>query len=328
MFQSPAGSARNVSTAKTGGFAPALALILFCAPIATCRPLSAGGPIHCCAPKAAIFDPDPCPLPATELPVTQAWLASAPELVSPSSQDTTALSLEFTPNSHSETACPVVDQWLTTPPDDACRATTDQFISSPAISPTIRAQSPDISLLPLASGATPLESTVSLTPFNWSNGRLRADYVTDFDETDKVGVQLLTEGGLAFGVDAEVGYWQRPVPGLGRESLWVGDVNAIYNICPIPRFKLRSGVGPNWMIDGGETKFGYNFTMGADILMLWRAMFTGELDWGKIDNDELFRYRLGLGVTVKSFDLFTGYESQTIGDENLSGWMNGIAIWY
>lgn len=324
MFQTPAGSARNVSTFKNGGFAPALALILFCALIATYRPLAAGGLIHSRAPKATILDTDPCPLPATELPLTQAWLASAPKLVSTSPQEIQNLSLEFTPDALSETSRPVVDQWLTTPPEDAHRATADERISSP----TIRAQSPDISLLPLASGETPLESTVSLTPFNWSNGRLRADYVTDFDETDKVGVQILTEGGLAFGIDAEVGYWQRPVPGLGRESLWVGDVNAIYNICPIPRFKLRSGVGPNWMIDGGESKFGYNFTVGTDILMLWRAMFTGELDWGRVDKQDLFRYRLGLGLTVKSFDLFTGYESQSIGDEHLNGWMNGIAIWY
>lgn len=196
--------------------------------------------------------------------------------------------------------------------------------------PIIRGQSPVLTLLPLAGSVLRAPSSLlsMITPLFLGNGRLRGDYVTDFDETEKVGVQLLTQGGLGAGIDAEVNYWQRPVAGLGREPLWTGDLNVLYGLSPISRFKLRAGVGGSWMLEDGQAQFGYNFTYGLDIYLLWRAMFTGEIDYGKIGGDELFRYRLGLGLTFNRIDVFTGYESQEIDNEELDGWMSGIAIWY
>ena len=212
-------------------------------------------------------------------------------------------------------------------PIDAIRFPAD-WTASPDFETVFRGQSPEVSLLPLAKGAAPIESTSYLTPLFLGNGRLGGNFVTDLDETEKIGVHVLTQGGLGAGIDAEVNYWQRPVAGLGREPLWTGDLNMMYSLSPISRFKLRSGVGGSWLVDDGEAKYGYNFTHGIDIYLLWRGMFTGEIDWGEIDGDSLFRYRFGLGLTVKSFDIFTGYESQKIGNERLDGWMNGVAIWY
>ena len=184
----------------------------------------------------------------------------------------------------------------------------------------------------MAKGIAPIESTNLLTnyltPLHLGNGRLRGDYVTDFDETEKVGIQILTQGGLGAGIDAEVNYWQRPVANLGREALWTGDVNMLYSLSPIDRFKMRGGVGGSWLLDQGQAQYGYNFTYGVDIYTLWRFMFTGEIDWGEIGGDELLRYRFGLGVTVESFDIFAGYESQEIDNEELGGFMTGVAVWY
>lgn len=196
--------------------------------------------------------------------------------------------------------------------------------------PIVRGQTPALALLPMAGSILRAPSSLMslVTPMFIGNGRIRGDYVTDFDETDKVGMQILTQGGLGAGIDAEVNYWQRPVAGLGREPLWTGDLNVLYSMSPISRFKLRAGAGGSWMLDNGEAQFGYNFTYGLDVYLLWRAMFTSEIDYGKIGGDELFRYRLGLGLTFNAIDIFTGYESQEIDNEELDGWMSGIALWY
>jgi hypothetical protein len=192
----------------------------------------------------------------------------------------------------------------------------------------VRGQSPEIELLPLAGGEVSIENTSLMRWATGTKGRIRGDYLTDFDDTDRIGVQTLTQGWLGLGFDAEANYWQRPVGGLGREPLWTGDLNLIYNLVPHPRFKFRSGMGAAWTVEDGKPHAGYNVTHGLDVYLLWRAMAIGEIDWGQLDDDKLFRYRLALGLTYDSFEFFSGYESYKLGDERLDGWVNGVAWWY
>ena len=196
------------------------------------------------------------------------------------------------------------------------------------VPPVVRAQSPGIELLPLATGDPPIETTSLLRWVTGTKGRIRGDYLTDFDEVDRVGVHALTQTWMGLGIDAEANYWQRPVADLGREPLWTGDLNLVYNMFPHPRFKFRSGAGAAWTIDDGEPHAGYNVTHGLDVYLLWRFMATGEADWGQIDDDRLFRYRLALGLTFKFAEFYTGYESWRLGNERLDGWVNGVAVWY
>lgn len=192
----------------------------------------------------------------------------------------------------------------------------------------VRGQSPEIELLPLTRGEAAIENTSLMRWATGTKGRVRGDYLTDFGDTDRVGVQALTQGWLGLGFDAEANYWQRPVAGLGREPLWTGDLNLIYNLVPHPRFKFRSGMGAAWTLEDGKPHAGYNVTHGLDVYLLWRAMAIGEIDWGALDDDKLFRYRLALGLTYDSFEFFSGYESYKLGEEKLDGWVNGVAWWY
>lgn len=194
--------------------------------------------------------------------------------------------------------------------------------------PVVRGQSPEIELLSLAGREAPVENTSLMRWATGTKGRIRGDYLTDFDDTDRIGVQALTQGWMGLGFDAEANYWQRPVAGLGREPLWTGDLNLIYNLVPHPRFKFRSGMGAAWTVNDGKPHAGYNVTHGLDVYLLWRAMAVGEIDWGRLDDDDLFRYRLALGLTYDSFELYSGYESYKLGSERLDGWVNGIAWWY
>jgi hypothetical protein len=202
------------------------------------------------------------------------------------------------------------------------------FSASGSLPPVVRAQSPAISPIPLASGDAPIEQTSLLGWATGTSGRLRADYQTDFGGTDRIGVQALTKTWLGIGVDTEVNYWQRPVPDVGIEPLWTGDLNLIYSAVPHPRFKLRSGAGAAWRIDDATGHAGYNVTHGLDVYLLWRFMFSGEIDWGAIDDDKLFHYRAALGLTWEGLEIFTGYDSYKLGDEHLDGWVNGVQFWY
>ncbi len=194
--------------------------------------------------------------------------------------------------------------------------------------PVIRAQSPEIDLLPLATEDVVIENTSLLRAVTGTRGRVRADWLTDFDDTERIGVQAITQVWNGLGIDTEANYWQRPVAGLGTEPLWTGDLNLLYSFPPHPRFKLRSGAGLAWTVDDGNFRGGYNITHGVDVYLLWRAMVTGEIDWGAIGSDSLFRYRLAFGLTFEFCELYTGYESYKLGNERLDGWVNGIAFWY
>ena len=222
----------------------------------------------------------------------------------------------------------------TWPPFEADRfqlpdiATPLQFPTDGSSPPVVRAQSPSVSLIPLTDGQVPIEQTSLLSWATGTTGRLRGDYQTDFGGTDRIGVQALTKTWLGFGVDTEANYWQRPVPNVGIEPLWTGDLNLIYSAVPHPRFKLRSGAGAAWRIDEGNPHAGYNLTTGLDVYLLWRFMFTGEIDYGAIDDDKLFHYRAALGLTWEGLEFFTGYDSYKLGGERLDGWVNGIQFWY
>jgi hypothetical protein len=195
--------------------------------------------------------------------------------------------------------------------------------------PIVRAQSPDISLLPLSTGDASIENTSSiLSAATGTSGRVRADYLTDFGGTDRIGVQALTQGWFGIGWDGEVNYWQRPIAGSSRVPLWTGDLNLIYNFPFHPRVKFRSGIGGAWRADRGHLLGGYNITHGLDVYLLWRFMATGDVDWGVVGGDKLFHYRAALGLTYQSFEFYSGYESYKLGDERLDGWINGVAFWY
>jgi hypothetical protein len=202
------------------------------------------------------------------------------------------------------------------------------FSSKGFLAPVVRAQSPPVELIPLSDGEVPIEQTSLLRWMTGTSGRLRADYQTDFGGTDRIGVQALTKTWLGIGVDTEANYWQRPVPNMGIEPLWTGDLNVIYSMVPHPRFKLRSGAGAAWRIDDGKPHAGYNLTTGLDVYLLWRFMFTGEIDYGAIRGDKLFHYRAALGLTWQGLEFFSGYDNYKLGSEHLDGWVNGVQFWY
>lgn len=304
------------------GLALAARVLVFCAVLVTGRNLFGGQPARLPEAGRIAFGR------AGSSPPPEEWvrLREPGELISISGQ-TWPLRIDWLSWEPSRTA---PGRTLGQSPDRLVAWESLGLSRTPVRDPIVRGQSPVMTLLPMAGSLIDAPSYLlsMVKPIVFGNGRLRGDYVTDFDETEKVGMQILTQGGLGAGLDAEVNYWQRPVAGLGREPLWTGDLNVLYSLSPISRFKMRAGAGGSWMLEDGQAEYGYNFTYGLDVYLLWRAMFTSEIDYGEIGGDELFRYRLGLGLTFNAIDIFTGYESQEIDDEELDGWMSGVAIWY
>jgi hypothetical protein len=214
------------------------------------------------------------------------------------------------------------------PVDASVRHNVEPFLATGDLPPVVRAQSPPLELLPLATGDVPIEQTSLLSSVTGTSGRLGVDYLTDFGGTTRIRGQALTKTWMGIGIDTEADYWQRQVPNRGSEPLWTGDLNVIYSLMPHPRFKLRSGAGAAWRIEDGNPHAGYNLTTGLDVYLLWRFMLTGEVDYGAIRHDKLFRYRVGLGLTWKTLEFFSGYDSYKLGNEHLDGWMNGVQFWY
>ena len=212
----------------------------------------------------------------------------------------------------------------------------DGFVITLPSSPA-RADEPPVRLLELAPGGGPAEwvtETSLLSAVLKSKGRVRADYWTDFDDTTRVGAQVVaTTWVKQFAVDAEANYWQQsraPFPGdrLGG-TWWTGDANAVMNVSDHPRGRLRTGGGAAWIVrDDGEAEVGYNATVACDFGLLSHAVAGFEVDYGRIGDDDLFRWRVGGGWAFPGVQVRVGYDEYNLGSEDRAGCFAGVVLRY
>ncbi|QDT62923.1 hypothetical protein [Calycomorphotria hydatis] len=174
----------------------------------------------------------------------------------------------------------------------------------------------------LAQGTLP-----TLRGLTGSKGRLRFDYLYS-DDAQRYGGQIVTQTFTGLGIDAEGYQWNPKDPALN--NFWTGDVNVIFSTSAIPRMKVRSGAGTAFIDQGhqGDQRFGYNITHGVDVYLLGKGMVTGEIDYGKIDSDNLLHYRIAYGITLLSLEAFVGYESYKLGNLKYDGVVAGVSMWY
>lgn len=213
------------------------------------------------------------------------------------------------------------EEWITCPGNssqvcvhDRSQAKFDITFSSqnqPWERPVIRAQSP-INLLGLS-------------------GRVRADYLYDFKHLSRIGGQVLLSVANRFGIDSEGYAWRQKLDGGGEDNFYTGDFNLVYNLAKNERIKFRSGAGVTGiqLDDGTDPEYGYNVTHAADVYLLFRLFLTGEVDWGKINDNKMFHYRVSIGYYFTPLEIFVGYDSYKLnGLDTFDGFIAGGNLWF
>ncbi len=161
---------------------------------------------------------------------------------------------------------------------------------------------------------------------NGFTGRVRFDFLSDFDRVTRIGGEAFVNVRGNFGIETGAYEWERKLIPGGTEKIQTGDLNLIYSLTQNSRIRIRSGAGAFSIKRGNGTsqQYGYNFTTSIDVNLLYNLYVAGEMDWGKIEDKKMIHYRGSLGYYIRPIGIFIGYDSYKFdGLENLSGYIIG-----
>ncbi len=161
-----------------------------------------------------------------------------------------------------------------------------------------------------------------------TSGRISFEYGSDFDDIDRWTGDFQFEGARGWGIDADWNYYtERLAPGL-QDNLHLGDINVFYRAVQTEKLQWRFGLGINWLDTRDVGEMGLNGTLKLDWFPVKPIVFSGELDYGRLGDAEMFHGGFSLGVMMNRVELFSGYDYRKIGQVELEGPVFGIRLWW
>jgi hypothetical protein len=163
----------------------------------------------------------------------------------------------------------------------------------------------------------------SAKSFDWGI-RLTAVGGTDFDDIAFGSFGLLLQNPSGLGVDTSVKMIRESGMDF-RDHLYIGDVNVVYEPIATQNFRVRVGVGINWLGDSYSGDAGFNMTSGFDLRLTDQILATGEVDFGSIGDADITHARLGLGRLVsQNTEWVVGYDHLNIGGVTIGSAFTGL----
>ena len=84
-----------------------------------------------------------------------------------------------------------------------------------------------------------------------------------------------------------------------RDRLLLGDVNLTYELINEMSFKLRAGLGVNWLSDSYGGEAGVNFLLASEFVLTGPLFANTEVNFGKLGDADFFHGRGTLGLSVR-----------------------------
>jgi hypothetical protein len=159
-------------------------------------------------------------------------------------------------------------------------------------------------------------------------GRVTIDESNDFDGLNRVHGQLLLDTNLRLGLQSDWFFLAERRPCGCYDTMTVGDVNLVFRFAECPWLQMRSGLGLRMLFDGGDSRFGFNFTYSADVFPADPWVFSLQFDAGTIGDAALLHGRATVGAIWSRWELFAGYDWLRIGSVDLSGPVVGLRLWF
>ncbi len=158
----------------------------------------------------------------------------------------------------------------------------------------------------------------------WS-GRFLAESGSNFDGLQKHGGRLRLDSTSRWGLDSEWNF-RRESLSSGHDTLWNGDLNLVYRFAQGQRAAFYTGLGVNWLSDRFGSNAGFNFTYGADFYPAKPWVLSGSIDWGTLGHTSVFHGRATVGLMLKRWELFTGYDYYKLGGTSLPSYVAGVQL--
>ena len=159
--------------------------------------------------------------------------------------------------------------------------------------------------------------------FDWGI-RLSAVGGTDFDDITSGNFGLLLQIPNGLGIDTSVTMLRESGSDF-RDHLYLGDVNVVYEPIYSDFFRMRIGIGVNWLGDAYGGDAGFNMTTGFDWKLTDRLLATGEVDFGSIGDTDLTHAQISLGRAISPNTEWTvGYDYRDIGGVTIGSAFTGL----
>ncbi|QEG22969.1 hypothetical protein [Mariniblastus fucicola] len=173
---------------------------------------------------------------------------------------------------------------------------------------------------PIVEGDWFVESADS---FAWGV-RLTAVGGTDFDNIAHGSFGLLLQAPGGPGLDTSVTMLRESGMSF-RDHLFLGDVNVVYEPIVTENFRMRLGLGINWLGDSYGGDAGFNMTSGFDLRLTDRIMATGEIDFGSVGDTDITHAQISLGRALNQTTEWTvGYDHLDIGGVTIGSAFTGL----
>lgn len=159
--------------------------------------------------------------------------------------------------------------------------------------------------------------------FDWA-ARISVLAGTDFSDIFTGGFAALFQARRGIGLDTSVTFFRES--GMQyRDHLFLGDVNLVFEPIANQNFRLRAGLGMNWLGDACGGDAGFNMTSGFDWRLSRRWMATGEVDFGNVGKTDLTHAQISLGRRIsQQTDWTFGYNHHNIGGVSIGSVFTGL----
>jgi hypothetical protein len=161
----------------------------------------------------------------------------------------------------------------------------------------------------------------------WS-ARLAVEESNDFDRINRVAGRLLVETTSRFGLQTNWTYLHEILPCGCTDESALGDFNLTYRFAQNEYAQFRAGLGARVMTDRWATNWGFNFTYGLDFFPVKPVVVSGTIDAGTLGSAGLFRAQTSIGLLLRRWEIYGGYDFMRIGVTNLQGPTVGVRLWF
>ncbi len=122
-------------------------------------------------------------------------------------------------------------------------------------------------------------------------------------------------------------YWEH-LPEGGTDRQWIGSLWTSILFAQSPRVQFRTGLGARWMpLSNTETALGAFFMYGADFYPVRPLILSIQGDVGVLGEASASTLRGTLGMIIGSVEVYGGYETFRIDNNNLDTWVGGVRLW-
>jgi hypothetical protein len=164
-------------------------------------------------------------------------------------------------------------------------------------------------------------------PLRWS-ARLSIEDGNDFDGLNRTNARVLLETSSGFGLLTSWNYFNECLAGGRRDELTIGDFNFILSAGWGSDATLRAGLGFRTLIDHGHTDWGFNFHLGGDYFPARPIVLSIDSDFGTVGDAGVAHGRATIGMLLRRWEIYGGYDALLIGGTTLHGPLVGVRLWF